>query len=50
MVDFSDYESFGEDTLEEMSLCSEELLDTYMLEGTISRAKIAEAYNRNKTE
>jgi len=47
IVDFSDYESFGEDTLEEMSLCSEELLDTYMLEGTISRAKIAEAiYDR----
>ena len=47
IIDFTDYESFGEETLEEMSLCSEELLDIYMAEGAISKELISEAiYNR----
>lgn len=47
ITDFSRYEDFNEEDLEELSLCSEELLDDYMESGSIDEQIISNAiYDR----
>lgn len=47
LIDFTKYSDFNENTKEEMSLCSEKILDEYMATGSILTESIAEAiYDR----
>lgn len=48
LIDFTDYVRFDDNTKEEMSLCSEKMLDEYMSSGNISTESVAEAIFERK--